>query len=115
MKTFVGVDLGATAVRAAKVTGIDDDGFAVVQSFGVAPLGAEAISPGRIRNPQLVAHALLRALKAAGAKPNQVVVGVSTPEVAVARVALPAALKPDEWVKAIRARGTQIGPSVPAN
>lgn len=109
----MGLDLGSTGVRAVKVSGVDDDGFAVVERFALVPLRSDAISAGKIRNPQLVAQAAKRALKAVKASPGQIVVGLTASEQGVGRLALPASVKPTEREASIRTMGAQVVPAVP--
>jgi type IV pilus assembly protein PilM len=109
---IVGVDIGTTAVRAARVLGVDDDGFAVVSHIASVPLRNDAVLSGRIRNPQAVAMALVRACDQVGAKRNQVVVGAIATEAAVARLTLPSAVRERERLAAVRTMGVQVSPAI---
>ena len=108
----VGVDIGANAVRVVQIDGIDDDGFAIITKVGISTLKAGSFSGGRIRNPQNVAAALVKALKDAGVPRYGFVIGLSAPDVAVARYALPAAVSPNERASALATMGIQISPSL---
>lgn len=112
-KTYVGLDIGSTGVRVAKVSGIDDDGFAVIERFAVIPLRGDAVAGGKIRNQAMVAQAVKKALKSVGAGSGSVVVGLSAPEQGVSRIALPAAVKPTERVAALRTMQVQVAATVP--
>lgn len=112
-RTWVGLDLGSTGVRAVKLRGVDDEGFAVIERFAIVPLRGDAIVAGKVRNPQLVAQAAKRALKTVKAKPGEVVVGLTAAEQGVGRIALPAAVRPAERVSAIKTMQVQIAASVP--
>lgn len=108
----VGVDIGANAVRVVQIDGIDDDGFAIITKVGISTLKAGSFSGGRIRNPQNVAAALVKALKDAGVPRYGFVIGLSAPDVAVARYALPATVSPNERASALATMGIQISPSL---
>lgn len=110
---MVGVDLGSTEVRVVEVKGIDSRGFAVISRIGIAPLKEGSIQGGRIKNHHMVSVALLSALKAAGVSTYGFVVGISSPEVAVTRMALPAAIKREEREAAIRNMDRTISPTIP--
>lgn len=109
----VGVDIGSSAVRVVQVTGTDSGGYATIGRFGIAQLGEGAVVAGKIRNPQAVSMSLIRALKAAGASKYGFVVGLSSPEVAVGHLTLPASIEASERNGAIRAQEIQISPTVP--
>jgi type IV pilus assembly protein PilM len=108
----VGVDIGANAVRVVQINGLDDDGFAIITKVGISTLKAGSFSGGRIRNPQNVAAALVKALKDAGVPRYGFVIGLSAPDVAVARYALPATVSPNERASALATMGIQISPSL---
>ena len=108
----IGVDIGANAVRVVQIDGIDDDGFAIITKVGISTLKAGSFSGGRIRNPQNVAAALVKALKDAGVPRYGFVIGLSAPDVAVARYALPATVSPNERASALATMGIQISPSL---
>ena len=109
----VGVDIGSSAVRVVQVTGTDSKGYATIGRFAVAPLGEGAVVAGKIRNPQAVSLALSRALKEAGASKYGFILGLASPEAAVAQLVLPAAIKPGERIGSIRADGRAIAPTLP--
>jgi type IV pilus assembly protein PilM len=109
----VGVDLSSTEVRVVEVSGLDTKGFARVKRFGTSPVKEGAFVAGKLRNPQAVSLALIRALKAAGVSRYGFVLGLSSPETAVARMVLPASIKPDERLSAITNLKLEVSPTVP--
>lgn len=112
-KGVVGVDIGATAVRVARVTRIADDGFALVDRVGVARLREGSVIAGVIKSPQTVAMAIAAALKSAGVSGYGAVVGLSSPNVAVAVQNIPSMVGPDGRVSSLRALNRQISPTLP--
>lgn len=102
MRKMVGVDVGSTAIRVVEVRGIDVDGFASVSKVARVPLREGAVVRGRVRNPVMVSQALVHALKQAKVPPYGFVAGLSGPEVAVARMTIPAVLKPEERTQVLR-------------
>lgn len=112
---YIGLDIGSTAVRAVRVKGVDSDGFAVIEKFSVQPMRGDAVLGGKIRNPKVVGQFIQRALKEVGAKPGRVVAGIAIPQAAVAELELPAAIKANERVKALRTMEVSISAAVPAN
>jgi len=112
MSRSVGVDIGASEVRAVEVGGFDSHGLARVTRVGVAPLREGAVVGGRVRNPLLVSQALSKALREAGLSSYGFVLGLSSPDVAVGRLQLPAAIRAAERESAIRHRGQEIAPTV---
>ena len=114
-KTWVGLDLGSTGVRAVKLRGVDDEGFAIIERFALVPMRGDAIVAGKVRNPQLVAQAAKRALKAVKAPSGAVVVGLTAAEQGIARIALPAAVRQSERLSAIKTMQVQIAAAVPMN
>ena len=113
MKGQVGVDISASAVRVAVVKEIDERGFAVVSRIGIVPLREGMVVNGRVRNPVVVAQALLQALKEAGAPRYGFVLGYAAPDVAATRVALPSAVKANERVTTLLTLDRQISPTLP--
>lgn len=111
MKGVVGIDIGATSVRVAEVVGVDSNGFAVVRKLAIAPIGDGAIVAGRVKRPELVAAAMVRALKEAGLPRYGVIIGLATPDVAVTQIALPASVRPEERLTSVRALGRPIAPT----
>jgi Tfp pilus assembly PilM family ATPase len=112
-KTWTGIDIGSTGVRAAKVAGIDDDGFAVIERFAVIPLRGDAVMGGKIRNQAMVAQAVKKAAKSVGASSSSIIMGLSAPEQGVSRIALPAGVKAAERVAALRTMQVQVAATVP--
>lgn len=102
LNRLVGVDIGATAVRAVEVAGVDANGFAIVTRLAIVPLEPGAVVAGRVRNPKAVSAALLTALREAKLPRYGVVLGMSSPDTALARLPLPAVIRPDEREGAIR-------------
>ena len=67
MATHIGVDIGATGVRVAGVSGLDDTSVALVTKAGYAPLLPGAVHAGKINDVTQVGDAISVALKSAGA------------------------------------------------
>jgi type IV pilus assembly protein PilM len=109
----VGIDIGSTAVRCVEVDGIDRNGYAKVTKIGVVPLANSAMDAGRIRNPLTVAQAVLRALKAGGMSGYGAVIGIASPQTALARVEVPSAVKPDERIGVVRNGRKEVAATVP--
>lgn len=108
MKPVIGIDLGASQVRVVQVAGIDSAGFAVVRRIGLAPVKDGAIVGGVIKNPQLVSVALTQAVREAGVRPYGAVLGISSEDVVLGAIQLPAVLKPHERTNTIRLRGMEF-------
>lgn len=108
----VGIDIGATVVRVVEVDGLDRDGNARVTKIGVIPLGHNAVSAGRIRNPLTVAQSVSRALRKAGVSGYGAIVGVASAQTALGRVDIPAAVHADERSGVIRNGRREISPTV---
>ena len=113
MKKMVGVDVGATEVRAVEVAGVDSNSLAIVTRVGIAPTPEGAIVGGRIKNPQAVATAMVKALKRAGLPSYGFVLNMSSPDVAMTTMTLPAAIRRDERENAIRALGRPLSANLP--
>lgn len=113
MKKMVGVDIGATEVRAVEVAGVDSNGLAIVTRVGTSPTPEGAIVGGRIKNPQAVATAMVRALKRAGLPSYGFVLNISSPDVAMTTMTLPSAVRRDEREGAIRALGRPLSANLP--
>jgi type IV pilus assembly protein PilM len=112
VKKQVGVDIGSTSIRVVEVRDLDTRGYAIVSRVGFAPVRDGSIVGGRIRNAVAVSQALTRALKQAGVAPYGFIAGYSAPEAAVARMMLPAALKGQERIKALRTMDRQVSASL---
>lgn len=108
----VGVDIGATAVRVAQVDGVDKDSLARVTKAAIVPLTPGAVVAGRIRDTAAVGYAIERALKKAKVNGYGIIVGVSSPESAIAPAVLPLAVKPNEWAETLRLQGKAVSPRV---
>jgi type IV pilus assembly protein PilM len=111
MKGMIGIDIGATAVRAAEVVGVDSNGFAVVRRLAIAPIAEGAVVAGRVKNVEQVAAAMLRVLKESGLPRYGVVIGMATPDVALTRMLLPASVRREERIPALLAAGRPIAPT----
>lgn len=109
----VGIDIGSSAVRVARVTKIDEEGYAVVDRVGVARLREGSVLAGAIKSPQTVAMAVSAALKAAGVSGYGAVVGLPTSNVAIAPQTIPSAVAKDSRVSSLRALNRQISPTLP--
>ena len=109
---MIGMDVGATGVRAVEIAGVGPDGFAVVTKIGIAPLPEGAIVGGRVRSPERVAAAMVKALKNGGISRYGVVLGLATPDVNVTKMLLPASVRSDERLTAVRALGRPIAPTL---
>jgi type IV pilus assembly protein PilM len=113
MKKMVGVDIGATEVRAVEVAGVDSNSLAIITRVGTSPTPEGAIVGGRIKNPQALATSMVRALKRAGLPSYGFVVNLSSPDIAMSTMTLPAAVRRDERESAIRALGRPLSASLP--
>lgn len=111
MANMVGLDIGTTAVRAVEVAGVDASGFAVVTKIGIASLAEGAVSGGRIKQPDQVAIAVVRALKEGGLPRYGLVVGTAHPDLALAKMLIPASVRKEERTSAVRALGRSIAPT----
>jgi len=112
MAEMIGVDIGATAVRVVQVAGVDSRGMAIVTKVGISPVAEGAIIAGRIRKPEEVSVALVRAFKEAGINRRYgFVIGIESPEISLTSISLPAALKRDERGGAIRTMNKPLAPT----
>jgi len=112
VRSMVGVEISSTAVRVARVRGVDSEGFAAVSAIGIAPLREGAVIAGKIKNHLVVSQALDRALEIAGARRYDFIIGFNAPDLAVGRLALPHEIKPEERVLALRTNDRQISPTL---
>ncbi len=85
-KVRVGLDIGATAVRAAELQGGDAP---VVVRAAQVPLPEGAVEAGEIRQPEIVSEALRELWQRGGFKSRQVYMGVGNQRVVVREIALP--------------------------
>ena len=85
-KVRVGLDIGATAVRAAELQGGDAP---VVVRAAQVPLPEGAVEAGEIRQPELVSEAIRELWHRGGFKSRQVYMGVGNQRVVVREIALP--------------------------
>ncbi|MFM7089075.1 MAG: pilus assembly protein PilM [Candidatus Paceibacterota bacterium] len=111
MKSIVGIDIGSTNVRAAEVVGVDANGFAVVRKLAISPVSDGAVQSGRVKNPEEVAMSLIRVIKEGGFSKYGPVIGISSPDVALTRISLPASVRKSERASAIKASGRSIAPT----
>lgn len=100
-RSTVGLDIGTTAVRAVEVTG-EDDGTVRIGRLAVVPLPPGAMTGGRIGDLQAVSLAIDEALTTLGAGRRRVVVGIATPDTAVANRIIHAGLRRHEREAVIR-------------
>ena len=112
MSGQVGIDIGATAVRAVLVKGKDDKSSAIVSRIGIIPLREGSVSRGRIQKPVVVAQAVLAALKSIDARKYGFILGYSGSEMAVSRMPLRSEVKPNERLSAIRTLDQPISPTL---
>lgn len=110
MKKLVGIDIGATEVRVAEVSGIDARGQAIVTKIGLSPIKEGAIVGGQVKNPSDVALALQRAIKAAGVSKRGFILGMASPNVSLEHIELPSTIKKNEREQAIRIGEYPISP-----
>jgi type IV pilus assembly protein PilM len=85
-KVRIGLDIGATAVRAAELQGGDAP---VVVRAAQVPLPEGAVEAGEIRQPELVSEAIRELWQRGGFKSRQVYMGVGNQRVVVREIALP--------------------------
>ena len=113
MAELVGVDIGTSAVRVASVAGVDNRGMAIVTRLGISPMPEGAIVGGRIRSPQDVSIAMIRALKEANCKKYGFILGIESPDVAISSILLPATLNVEERGMTIKTMGKSVSPTFP--
>lgn len=108
------IDIGATAVRVVSISGLDPkSSIALVDKAAIEPLPAGAVVGGQIKDPAQVAFAIRSVLKQAGIPGYGVIMGISSPNTALARVAMPLAMKPSEWAPALRLEDKPITARMP--
>lgn len=109
-KSLLGLDIGSTEVRVVEVAGVNLEGFAIVSRIGTAPLPVGAIHGGRIKKPEDVAIALISAFRSSGISRKGVIVGFGGPDVAIAKMMLPASVRQSERITTIKALGRPLSP-----
>lgn len=109
----VGIDIGANAVRVAEVCGVDREGLAQVTRAAIVAMPPGAVAGGRVKDPAQVAFALKRAIREAKVSPYGAVLGVASPDAALATVSMLGAIKAGEWGSVLRLENQQISPKVP--
>lgn len=112
MSKRVGIDIGSTAVRVVEVSGTDSEGMAQITKGAVATMPAGAMAGGRIKDAVAVAFAVRKAVKEAKVSPYGVIVGVSSPDAALATFAMPGAVSSGEWVEVLRLEEKRISPKI---
>ncbi len=110
---MVGVDIGTTEVRAIEVAGVDSSGLAIITRIGLSQVPEGSIVGGRIKNPQGVATALIKALKRGNLPSYGFVINISSPDVAMTTLNLPSSVRRDERTLAIRALGRPLSAGLP--
>lgn len=108
---YVGVDIGASAVRVAGVDGVTSEGMALVSRVGIEPLPRGAVVAGRVRDEKTVASALLKALKQAGVSRQGFVLGIASPDSALTARDVPLGMRRSERIPALRLSGASIAPT----
>lgn len=96
----IGVDIGATAVRAAQLRR-RRDGSLILQRYGEAGLPPDAVVDGEVVDTAAVSQALRSLWRQAGFNDRAVAVGISSHRVAVRQLDLPE-LQEDELREAVR-------------
>jgi type IV pilus assembly protein PilM len=86
-KTRIGLDIGATAVRAAELSGSRDNGK--LNRAAQVALEPGAVEHGEIRDPNAVVQALKELWKQGGFRSRQVYLGVGNQRVLVREIVLP--------------------------
>lgn len=112
MAKMIGIDIGTTEIRAVEIAGVGPDGFAIVTKIGISFLPEGAVVGGRIRQPEIVGQVLARALKDGGIPKYGVVIGMANPDIAVQKMLLPASVRRDERISAVRALGRPISSTI---
>ena len=92
----IGVEVAATEVRVVEVSHIDASGLAVISKLSKVALPDGAVVAGRIRNHAQVGFALKAAIREARVPKYGFVIGLGAPDVAVARVKMPALVEKHE-------------------
>lgn len=111
MRGAVGVDIGATSVRVVEVTGVDQNGFALVSAVGIASLPLNAVVAGKIRSPRDVSISLVKAMRMAGVSKRGFIIGASTPTTSFENRVLPTSLSMAERETHLRTLGKSLGSS----
>lgn len=109
----IGVDIGATEVRAVEVAGLDASGAAKVVRAAAVPIADGAVVAGVVKKPTETALAVTQALRAIRAPKNGVVLGLATPGSGVAVRELSEAVQPGERERAIRYQNEDVALTVP--
>lgn len=100
-RATIGLDIGTTAVRAVEVDG-ERDGMARVTALAVVPVDAGTVVAGRINDAASVAGAVRSALALIDGNDARVVVGLATPDTAVASRAVHQGLRRHEREAVVR-------------
>ena len=110
-KTLIGIDIGSTEIRAVEVAGVNLEGFAIVSKVGTSPLNDGAVVGGRIKKPEEVAIAMVNALRMGKISRYGAVIGFGSPDAAIAKMLLPASVRPPERISTIQALGRPLSPT----
>lgn len=92
---FLGVDIGATAVRAVELRGTRDN--LTLSRIGQVTLPPGAVREGEVADPELVTQALNTLRKEFGFKGRKAAIGIASQQVVVRQVELPQA--PEEQLR----------------
>lgn len=106
--TFVGLDIGTSAVRAAELS-VGRDGVVTLIRFGQIALSPGAVVAGEVADPDLVSGALRRLWREVGFSTKKVVVGVGNQRVVVRPDTLPD-MEADELRTAIEFKADELIP-----
>ena len=111
----VGVEVAATEVRVVEVSHIDENGFAVISRLAKEPLPDGAVVAGRIRNHAQVGFALKAAIRSAKVPKYGFVIGIGTPDTAIATVRMAALVERHEREGVLRNIEADIASTVRVN
>ena len=106
-RTAVGLDIGASAVRVAQLTGTRE--AYSLQRFGQVALPEGAVSDGEIRDPGAVSQAVAQLFKKSRLKSKRAVVGIANQRVVVRQVDFPY-LEESEFRQSLRFQAAEYIP-----
>ena len=104
----IGVDIGSSAVRAVRVTKINNDGYAIVDRLAIVQLKPDIVKEGRIKNAVYVGRAVNKALETLNSSKN-VVIGIASPQQSISRNVLSTVISPPQRLSVIRTTVDTIG------
>lgn len=111
---YVGVDIGAAAVRVAATGNPDKNGYVPVVAAASHKIPDGVVEGGVVRDAPAVGRALAEAMRKAGLKRSRpVVIGVANRHTALGWLQLPAEILPHERLDVLRSGRHDISPSVP--